>query len=666
MKELDSLCINTIRMLAVDAVEKAKSGHPGMPMGAAPMAYVLWTKFLRHNPKNPEWPNRDRFVLSAGHGSLLLYALLHLTGYDLSIDDLKHFRQWGSKTPGHPEYGETPGVETTTGPLGQGFATGVGMALAERFLRHRYNTATIELFKYRIFGIVSDGDLMEGISSEAASLAGSLKLGNLVYLYDSNSISIEGSTDLAFREDVGARFQAYGWHVIIVEDGNDIQEIESALNKGVSETGQPSLIIVKTHIGFGSPNKQDTAEVHGAALGAEEVTLTKKNLDWREDAQFYIPHEVRAHFREVVDHGAKIEAEWYEREKKYRAQEPEKAKELMRMLAHELPDDWDASLPIFTTADGPMATRSASGKTINAIAAKLPTLLGGSADLAPSNSTAIKGEKDITTLDFDHAGRNFHFGVREHAMGAICNGLALSKFIIPYCGTFLIFTDYMKPAMRLAALMKLRVIYVMTHDSIGLGEDGPTHQPVEQLLALRATPNMTIIRPADANETTYAWRAAIQNAHGPTVLALTRQNLPVFDRKICAPAAGLLQGAYLLREDKNYRLILIASGSEVALIINAAEKLAAEGVGCRVVSMPSWELFEQQSEAYRASILPDDATPRLIVEAATPLGWDKYRGQHGAIIGLNRFGASAPGNIMMEKLGFTVENIVAHAKKLLP
>jgi len=657
------LAINTIRMLAADAVEKANSGHPGLPMGAAPMAYTLWTKFLRHNPKNPEWLGRDRFILSAGHGSMLLYALLHLTGYDLSIEDLKQFRQWGSKCPGHPEYHDTPGVETTTGPLGQGFATGVGMALAQRFLKNRYNKNNFSLFDYHIYGIVSDGDLMEGISGEAASFAGSLKLGNLIYLYDSNDISIEGSTSLSFTEDVAKRFEGYHWHVQVVEDGNDVEAITAALETARAETERPSLIVVRTQIGYGSPNKAGSAEVHGAALGKDEVKLTKENLGWPLEPLFYVPDEAREIFDTAVTTGAKLESEWQTQFESYKKEYPELTAEIELMPTGNLPAGWDKDIPVFKSSDGSMATRKASGTVINAIAPNLPTLIGGSADLAPSTNTLIKNEKGVTSEAYDHDGRNLHFGVREHAMAAICNGMALSKIVVPYCATFFVFTDYMKAAMRLSAIMGLRVIYVLTHDSIGLGEDGPTHQPIEHLVALRATPNFTVIRPADANETAWAWRAALGNTHGPTAIVLTRQNLPTLDQEKYAGAENLLKGAYVLHENADAQITLMASGSEVPLIMQAAEKLAEEGITCRIVSFPSWELFEKQSSEYRAKVL--GTLPRLAVEAGSSLGWHKYVGEHGDVIGLDRFGASAPGEVVMEKLGFSVENVVARAKKLL-
>jgi transketolase len=663
--QLDQLCVNTIRMLAVDAVEQAKSGHPGMPMGAAPMAYVLWTRFLKHNPANPQWPDRDRFVLSAGHGSMLLYSLLHLTGYDLPLDELKRFRQWGSRTPGHPEYRLTPGVETTTGPLGQGFANGVGMAIAEAFLAERFNRPGHTIVDHYVYAIVSDGDLMEGVASEAASLAGHLQLGKLIYLYDDNGISIDGPTDLAFTEQVGRRFEAYGWHVQEVEDGNDLPAIEAAIRAAQAERLRPSLIIVHTHIAYGSPGKQDTAEAHGAPLGAEEVKRTKEFLGWPQEPTFYIPDEALAVFRQAVERGRAWEADWQARFQAYAREFPELAADWQRIMRRELPPGWEASLPTFTPKDGPMATRVASGRVLNAIAPKIPNLIGGSADLTPSNNTFLR---DAGVFDAkNRGGRNLHFGVREHAMGAILNGMALHGGVIPYGGTFLIFSDYMRPAIRLAALSELPVIYVFTHDSVGLGEDGPTHQPIEHLAALRAMPQLTVIRPADANETAVAWRVALQHRQGPVALALTRQNLPIFDRAEMAAADGLERGAYVLLDAPDGRpdLILIATGSEVALAVEARQRLAAQGVQARVVSMPSWELFEQQPQAYREEVLPPAVTKRLAIEAGVPQGWHYYVGPEGDVLGLTRFGASAPGQVVLDKLGFNVANVVARALRLL-
>jgi transketolase len=664
-RALDQLSINTIRMLAVDAVEKARSGHPGMPMGTAALAYVLWTRFLKHHPANPQWPDRDRFVLSAGHGSMLLYSLLHLTGYDLPLDELQQFRQWGSRTPGHPEYGMTPGVETTTGPLGQGFANGVGMAIAEAFLAARFNRPGHIIVDHYTYAIVSDGDLMEGVASEAASLAGHLQLGKLIYLYDDNDISIDGSTDLTFTEQVDRRFEAYGWHVQEVADGNDVPAIDAAIRAAQAERTKPSLIIVQTHIAYGSPGKQDTAEAHGAPLGAEEVKRTKEFLGWPQEPTFYVPEEVLAHFRTAVERGRNWEAEWQSRFASYAVAYPDLAAEWQRALQRELPPGWEASLPVFKAEEGATATRVASGRVLNAIAPIIPNLMGGSADLAASNNTLLRGAGEFSPQN--RSGRNIYFGVREHGMGAILNGLVLHGGVIPYGATFLIFSDYMRPAIRLAALSELPVIYVFTHESIGLGEDGPTHQPIEHLAALRAMPQLTVIRPADANETTVAWRVALTHQHGPVALALTRQNLPIFDRVQMAAADGLEQGAYVLVDASEGMpdLILIASGSEVALAVEARLQLSQQGVQARVVSMPSWELFESQPQAYQEMVLPPSVRKRLAIEAGVPQGWRDYVGPEGDIIGLTRFGASAPGSVVMQKLGFTVPHVVARALKLL-
>lgn len=664
--ELQTRAINTLRFLSADAVQKANSGHPGLPMGAAAMAYTLWTRHLRHNPRDPRWPGRDRFVLSGGHGSMLLYSLLHLTGYDLPLDEIKNFRQWGSITPGHPEYGLTPGVETTTGPLGQGFATGVGMAIAAAHLSATFGRPGFEWFDSYIYAIVTDGDLMEGVSSEAASLAGHLSLGRLIYLYDSNHISIDGSTSLAFTEDRAARFAAYNWHVQKVEDGNDVEAIDAAI-QAAKKDPRPSLIVCTTTIGYGAPHKQGTAKAHGEPLGEEELKQAKENLDWPVEPQFYIPEDVLAHFREAVDRGRKLEDEWKEKFAAYQRLHPEKGRELKRRILNqgELPADWDADLPTFPTDEKGLATRIVSGKTINALAEKLPELLGGSADLEPSNKTWI-ADSPAFTKDSPE-GRNFHFGVREHAMGAALNGIALYGGLIPYGGTFLIFSDYMKPAIRIAALSHIPAIYVFTHDSIGLGEDGPTHQPVEHLAALRATPNVTVIRPADANETVEAWKVAIQRRDGPTALALTRQALPTLDRSLADAASELARGAYVLSDfgDGEPELILMASGSEVSLIYKAAARLAAEGVTVRAVSFPSWELFEEQDDAYREAVLPKGIRKRLAVEAGAGQGWERYVGFDGAILSIERFGASAPGKVIFEKLGFTVENVIARAREVL-
>lgn len=679
IKLLDNLCVNTIRMLSVDMVEKAKSGHPGMPMGAAAMAYVLWTKFLKHNPKNPQWLNRDRFILSAGHGSALLYSLLHLSGYNVLMDDIKNFRQWGSKTAGHPEYGLTPGVEMTTGPLGQGFATGVGMALAERLLANRYNkflggsTSSVEvepprekLIDYYIYSIVSDGDLMEGVASEAASYAGSLKLGKVIYLYDSNNISIEGSTDIIFTENVEQRFNAYHWHVLRVNDGNNLQEIEEAIRKAQSDP-RPSLIIIKTSIGFGSPNKVNTAKVHGSPLGDEELKNTKENLSWPQKS-FCVPQEVYRHFQKCALKGLKEEDRWNKKFEQYKKFCPKLAQEITDFYSGKLPLGWEKSIPKFKVDEKGMATRLASHKVINAIAPGLPTLVGGSADLGPSNNTELEGMGDVVANSpCDIEARNLHFGVREHAMGAILNGLALSKLIIPYGGTFLIFSNYMLPAIRLAALMKLRVIYVFTHDSIGLGEDGPTHQPIEQLISLRAIPNLTVIRPSDANETAFAWIAAIENNQGPTALILSRQNLPIIDQKVYSKSNNLRYGAYVLNklENKKPDIILIATGSEVQLALGAAKELEKQQIKAMTVSMPSWELFEKQSQKYRNKILPPEIKIRLSIEAGSSLGWHKYVGDNGKIISIDRFGASAPAEVLFKKFGFTVKNVVKETLRLL-
>jgi transketolase len=658
MKDVDELCVNTIRMLSADAVQKANSGHAGMPMGAAALAYVLWTRFLKHNPTNPRWPDRDRFVLSAGHGSVLLYSLLHLTGYDLSLEALKNFRQWGSKTPGHPEFLHTPGVETTTGPLGQGFANAVGLAIAERFLAAHFNRPGHEIVSHHTYAIVSDGDLMEGVSHEAASLAGHLGLSKLIYLYDDNHISIEGNTDIAFTEDRAARFEAYGWHVQKVEDGNDIAAIEKALLSAQKEDLRPSLIAVRTHIGYGSPNKQDSASAHGEPLGPEEIKLTKENLGWPLEPEFHTPKEALSRFRKAIERGKQRESEWQGRFSAYEKDYPELAKEWNQWVSNDLPAGWDKDLPDFPADKKGMATRVASGKVLNAIAPNLPNLIGGSADLAPSNKTVLNGE-DFFQKDSYH-GRNFHFGVREHGMGSILNGIALHGGLIPYGGTFLIFSDYMRPPIRLAAMMGLRVIYVFTHDSIGLGEDGPTHQPVEQLATLRAIPNLTVIRPCDANETAEAWRVALNSNQGPVALALTRQNLPTLDRNVVAPADGLDRGAYILKDAPygNPDLILLASGSEVSIAIEAAEKLEEKDTSVRVVSMPSWELFERQSQEYRHQVLPPDIKVRVAIEAGITQGWHRYVGDNGRVIGIDHFGASAPYQTLYEKFELTSEKVV--------
>ena len=658
---IDELCINTIRTLAMDAVERAKSGHPGMPMGAAPMAYVLWTRFLRHNPADPEWPNRDRFVLSAGHGSMLLYALLHLTGYGLSLDEIRNFRQWESKTPGHPEHGLTPGVEATTGPLGQGFGNGVGMAIAERFLTTHFNRPGHTIVDHFTYSIVSDGDLMEGVASEAASLAGHLKLGKLIYLYDDNHITIEGATDLAFSENVTQRFEAYGWQVQEV-DGIDLRALTNALSTSRAEISRPSLLRVRTHIGFGSPNKQDTADAHGAALGQAEVELTKAALGWPTEPDFYVPPDVLYVFREAVERGQSQQAQWQTRFDAYQAAFPDLAAEWLRSLAGQLPPGWEQSLPQFPSG-ADLATRTASGKVLNAIVPAVQNLLGGSADLGGSNETVLKNQDDF---HLNPAGRNFHFGIREHAMGAILNGMALHRGVRPYGGTFLVFADYMRPSIRLAALTRLPVIYVFTHDSIGVGEDGPTHQPVEHLASLRAIPNLTVIRPADAAETAVAWRVALERS-GPVALVLTRQKVPGLARGPHASAGLAAKGAYILADAEKtpLRVILLATGSEVHLALQARSLLEAKGIGTRVLSMPSWELLAEQPKSYREEILPPWIHARLAVEAASPFGWREFVGDRGDVLGMERFGASAPGGVLFQKFGFTPENIAARAEALL-
>jgi len=660
---LDQLSINTIRTLAMDAVQKANSGHPGMPMGMAAAAYVLWTRFLRHNPKNPRWPNRDRFVLSAGHGSMLLYSLLHLTGYDeFTLDQLKNFRQWGSLTPGHPESELAESIETTTGPLGQGFANGVGMAIGAEYLAAYFNRPGHDVFDYHIYAICSDGDLMEGVASEAASLAGHLRLGRLIYLYDDNGISIDGSTSLAFTENPSERFKAYGWHVQEI-DGNDLAAVDAAIRAAQADP-RPSLIRTKTTIGYGSPNKAGTAKAHGEPLGVEEVKLTKKNLGWPYEEPFYVPEEALANFRQAVDKGWRLEAEWEEKFAAYEKAHLELARQWREWSSGKLPKGWQERMPHFPP-DKQMATREASGKALNAFAAALPMLLGGSADLRPSNNTFLEGMGEFSAEN--RAGRNFHFGVREHAMGSVMNGMALTRPLIPYGGTFLIFYDYMRPAVRLAAMMGLQVIYVYTHDSIGLGEDGPTHQPIEHLAGLRSVPNLTMIRPADANETAVAWRVALENWHGPTALTLTRQKLPVFDRAKFASAEGLTRGAYVMSDPEGGRIdvILIATGSEVSVAVEAQAQLAGQGISARVVSMPSWELFEQQPREYRDQVLPPAVTARLAIEAGVAQGWSKYVGERGDVISMERYGASAPYQILMEKFGFTAANVVTRVRALL-
>jgi len=677
---LAELCINTLRTLSIDAVQKAESGHPGLPLDAAPMGYLLWTKCLRHNPKNPDWYNRDRFVLSAGHGSMLLYSLLHLTGYLLSLNDIKQFRQWGSKTPGHPEREITKGVETTTGPLGQGFGNGVGMAIAEAYLAAYFNKPGFKIIDHFIYGIVSDGDLMEGISAESASLAGHLRLGKLIYLYDDNSMTLSAAAELACTEDKRQRFEAYGWHTEIVIDGNNITALYKAIASAQAQTEKPSLIIVKTIIGYGSPHKQNTFEVHGSPLGKEEVAYTKQNLRRPYKANFYIPKKVKKYFRQAIPKGKKAEDAWNTVLKQYEKKYPALAHELHQMMKNQLPIGWNKNIPSFPTDVKGLATREASGKVMQAFSPNLPGFIGGSADLNPSTKTALDNfgnfeNPKLTKADtqgsleggWHYKGRNIFYGVREHAMGSISNGLATYPGIIPFAATFLIFSDYMRPPMRLAALMKLHVIYVFTHDSIGLGEDGPTHQPVEQLANLRAIPHMRVIRPADANETAVAWQVAIESRHHPISLALTRQKVPTLDRKKYAPAHYLRKGAYILAEAKSGKpkIILIATGSEVHLIVNARERLEAQNIPTRIISMPSWELFEAQSKAYREKILPKKYKNRIAIEAGSSQGWEKYVGDQGIIISVNDFGASAKGEIIFQKYGFTVDNICKQAKIIL-
>lgn len=677
--QLDSLCIDTLRFLSVDMVQHANSGHPGLPLGAAPMAYTLWARQLKHNPGNPHWADRDRFVLSPGHGSALLYSLLYVTGYGLSLDEIRQFRQWGSKAPGHPERGHTPGVEVTTGPLGQGLANAVGMAIGEAHLAARYNRDGHTPIDHHTWAIVSDGDLMEGVAAEAASLAGHLKLGKLICLYDDNSVTLSAGTEITFSEDCAERFEAYGWQVLQVADGNDVGAIGAALDAARADATRPSLIRVRTHIGFGSP-EQDSYKAHGSPLGVEDVKKTKEKLGWPVDPPFRVPEPALAHFREALERGSRAEAEWNGRMESYARAFPELANELQGRLRGELPAGWDADIPVFPADAKGMATRVASGKIMNAFATKLPALFGGSADLDPSTHTALKGLGDFNpamtssehTEDSDrgswsYAGRNLHFGVREHAMGAIVNGLAAHGGFIPYGATFLIFSDYMRPAVRLAALMGVHVVHVFTHDSIAVGEDGPTHQPVEQLASLRAIPNLTVIRPADANETAMAWRVAVETRDRPVLLALTRQDVPTLDRSAHASADGLRRGGYVLSDANHGRpeLILIGSGSEVALILAAAERLQGEGVTVRCVSMPSWELFDAQPQSYRDDVLPPHVTARLAVELGVSQGWCRYVGAHGDMLGVERFGASAPGGVLLREYGFTVDHVVTRARALL-
>lgn len=654
--------IDTVRILAADAVQKANSGHPGTPMGLAPIGHVLWAEVMNYNPQNPEWANRDRFILSCGHACMLQYSFLHLTGYNVSMGDLKYFRQLHGIAAGHPEYGLMPGIEVTTGPLGQGFANGVGVAIAEKYMAARYNQPDLEIFNSYVYAICSDGDLMEGISAEAASFAGHLKLGNLIYLYDDNHITIEGNTDISFNEDVGKRFESYGWQVQTVSDGTDLEAISEAIKNAKNETNRPSLIKVRTQIGYGSPNKQNTSAAHGSPLGEEEVRLVKENFGFDPDKSFVVPDEVLDFYRNVGKIGAKKEAEWNELYKKYKERHPKLAEEYETIRDGKMPKDWEKKLPVFQAGEK-MATRKASGKTLNAIAEFLPQLIGGSADLAPSTDTNLNDYESFLPKNWD--GRNFHFGIREHAMGAILNGMALSKFLIPYGATFLIFSDYMRPPLRLAAIMKIRPIMVFTHDSIALGEDGTTHQPVEQLIGLRSVPNMTVIRPADANETTQAWKVAIEKKDGPVCIILTRQGIPVLDQNKYTKAKELEKGAYILSDcEGTPEIILIATGSEVQLILAAQEKLQLEGIKARVVSFPSWELFEKQSSDYKEKIFPKNIRKRLSVEAGSTIGWLKYVSDEGFSIGISQFGESAPGDEVMKEYGFTVENVIEKAKAL--
>jgi transketolase len=676
-QRLETVCINTIRMLSVDAVQKANSGHPGLPMGAAAMAYVLWSDYLKYNPNDPHWPDRDRFVLSAGHGSMLLYSMLYLTGYDLSLDDIKHFRQLGSRTPGHPERGLTPGVEVTTGPLGQGFGNGVGMAIAEAYLAAHYNRPGHEIVNHHTYGIVSDGDVMEGVSAEAASLAGHLKLGKLIYLYDQNEITLAGTANVSFSEDVAGRFDAYGWQTIHV-NGMDPDAVRRGLDEARGDTERPSLLLCRTHIGYGSPNKQDTYSAHGSPLGPEEVKLTKENLGWPPDEQFYVPDEALKHFRDAIPRGEDEEATWKRAFAAYAEAYPALADEFARALAGELPDGWDADLPTFKPSDKPIATRKASEAVIQAFYPHIPNYIGGSADLNPSTNTGMKGGGDFESPllipegdvqgalggPWGYDGRNIHFGIREHAMGSAANGMAAHGGIIPFGATFLVFSDYMRPAVRLSALSELKAIWVYTHDSIAVGEDGPTHEPVEQLMSLRLIPNLTVIRPADANETVEAWRMALEAHDHPTALILTRQNLPILDRS--GAKGDLSQGGYILVDSAGEPdLVYIATGSEVALAVEARKMLKEHGIDARVVSLPSWKLFSQQSADYRKQVLGPEGTPRVSVEAGTTIGWQRYTGARGANIGIDTYGASGPGDEVLAKFGFTKEHVAAVAYRLL-
>ena len=677
--EVEKKCIDTIRFLAADAIEKAKSGHPGMPLGAAAAAFTLWTKHLKHNPKNPQWPDRDRFVLSSGHASMLLYALLHLTGYDLTLDDIKNFRQWGSLTPGHPEYKHTPGVEVTTGPLGQGLANAVGMAIAEAQLGARFNRDGAKLVDHFTYVMTSDGDMMEGVASEACSLAGHLRLGKLIVLYDDNKVTLAGSAALSCTENIELRFKSYGWQVQTVKDGNDVAAIDRAIKKAKKDTDRPSLICVQSTIGYGAPCKQGSCEAHGSPLGADELKGAKAALGWPAEPSFFVPDEARKLFRKALTRGKKFENKWQDDLNAFKQAQPAIAAEFLRTLNGEMPADWEAALTEFPAGSKDIATRKASESVIQAIAAKIPEFAGGSADLNPSTFTWLKGLGDFqspTTSSaglhgivggpWSYAGRNIHFGVREHAMGSIAVGMALHGGIIPYTATFLPFADYMRPPMRLAALMGVRTIFVFTHDSIGVGEDGPTHQPIEQIMNLRQVPNMTVIRPADANETVEAWRLALSNTKGPTTLVFSRQTLPVLDRSVCNAASGTRRGGYILWESSaNPELILIATGSEVSMTLTAARKLAVEDINVRVISLPSWEIFDRHPQEYRHSVLPPGITARISIEAGIKLGWEHYVGLSGKIIGMDSFGASAPGPVLYEKFGFTVDKIIAAAEELL-
>lgn len=663
-KSLEKQSINSIRFLSADAVQQANSGHPGLPMGTAALSYTLWTRHLKHNPANPDWPDRDRFILSGGHGSMLLYSLLHLTGYDLSLDEIKKFRQWGSLTPGHPEYGLTPGVETTTGPLGQGFANGIGFAIAEAHLAAIYNRPDFPIIDHHTYGLVTDGDLMEGVTAEAASLAGHLRLGKVIYLYDDNRISIDGSTELAFTEDRGARFESYGWQVLSVDDGNNVTAVDQAIQQA-KEDPRPSLIVCRTHIGYGLPTKQDTAAAHGSPPGDEELNAAKTALDWPIEPRFYLPKDVLEYFRIALKQGVEAENSWNAMFSAYEKEYSEEAAELKRRLAGKLSENWEKGIPQFAADPKGMATRAASGKVINALAPYVPELIGGSADLAPSNKTWIDGHSAFQ-VDM-YQGRNFHFGVREHGMGAVINGMTIHGGVKPYGGTFLVFSDYMRPAIRISALSHIPSIWVFTHDSIGVGEDGPTHQPVEHLAALRAIPNLVVLRPGDANEVAQAWAFALSYQKGPTALALSRQSMSVLDRTIYAPAKELVRGAYVLIDlgEQEPELILMASGSEVDLIINAGDKLAAKGVNVRIISFPSWELFRKQDKSYRESVLPSHLKARLAIEAGISQGWREWVGDQGSILSIDRFGASAPAGRIYEEFGLTTDNVINKADELL-